>query len=196
MPNEGGGIMGSRILGIPTIVWIGGVAIVVYFLFFRNSQAGQTGSATGGSGTVTTGNTTLQQGAITIDVAQGGGRVKKKLPTKKQGWMWFTPTKSGTLSDLVADEKWPKTSLAEIEALNSFKANQEIKAGTKIKIPLGLESDTTSSAGGDTSQPAPAVPGMTNTQSVTSGQPANKTPHVIPIGKKTPKKTKPTKKVK
>lgn len=70
----GGGFMSSRIFGIPTIVLIGGIAILAY-LYFRhaqNAQAAGSPSTSGGGGTVTTGTTRVEKGAVTINVTQQG----------------------------------------------------------------------------------------------------------------------------
>jgi len=85
MPDEGGGgFAGSRILGIPTIVWIGGVALIVYFLFFRNSQTA-TPTTGGGGGTITTGATTVRKGAVTVNVTtKGQGQNEEEDKDKKK----------------------------------------------------------------------------------------------------------------
>lgn len=79
MPAEpggsgGGGLMGSKIMGIPTIVWVGGIALIVYFLFFKNANSGSTPTTSGnpGTNTQTTGATTLDSGAVTVTVNQTG----------------------------------------------------------------------------------------------------------------------------
>jgi hypothetical protein len=70
----GGGLMQSKIMGIPSIVWIGGIGLIVYFLFFRNSSSSsgssgaQAGTPTGGSGTITSGDTTIDSGAVQVTV--------------------------------------------------------------------------------------------------------------------------------
>lgn len=66
---SGGGLMGGRILGIPTLVWVAGAALVSYFLFFRGkSTAGAGGTSTGGGGTSTTGNISVQPQPVSITV--------------------------------------------------------------------------------------------------------------------------------
>jgi len=76
-PEEGGGggLASSKFMGMPVIVWVGGIALIVYFLFFRNSGAGRSGSGTGqagnpvgGSGTITSGDTTIDSGAVQVTV--------------------------------------------------------------------------------------------------------------------------------
>jgi hypothetical protein len=59
-----GGIHNPMIM----IAIVAGVAILAYFLFFRNSSG--TGSTSGGGGSVTSGATTLDKGAVTISVTQ------------------------------------------------------------------------------------------------------------------------------
>lgn len=77
-PGGGGGLMGSKIMGIPTIVWVGGVALIVYFLFFRNSSGSASGvSTSGGGGTATSGNTTIDKGAIQVSITQGNSHQPK-----------------------------------------------------------------------------------------------------------------------
>lgn len=68
----GGGMMSSKILGIPTIVWVGGIALIVYFLFFRNSsQSAGSPSTSGGGGTIDqSGTTRVESGAVQITVTQ------------------------------------------------------------------------------------------------------------------------------
>jgi hypothetical protein len=51
--TSGGNILTTKYFGMPGIVWLGGAAVLAYFLFFRNksSSASGTGTATGsGSG--------------------------------------------------------------------------------------------------------------------------------------------------
>lgn len=65
-------IAGGKTAGIPNLLLIGGVALIVYFLFFRNSKAAGGASSTAGDGTVTTGDTTIGTGAVQVKVTQSG----------------------------------------------------------------------------------------------------------------------------
>jgi LysM repeat protein len=69
-PQEGGGggnFMTRKYFGLPGIVWLGGAAVLAYFLFFRNSSSSSgTASGTtpsGSSGAVTVNETGPAQGA-------------------------------------------------------------------------------------------------------------------------------------
>lgn len=64
-------------LGLPWFVWLGGAAVVAYFLFFRNAGSQSAPTTSGGGGSVSTGRTTLQKGAVTINVNQ--------VPASKEG---------------------------------------------------------------------------------------------------------------
>lgn len=98
MPDEGGagatasGIMGGKILGIPSIVWVGGIALIVYFLFFRNSSSGTSsssggsaGTPTGGSGTITTGATTIDSGAVQVSVSGANSSPQAAVGSAQSG---------------------------------------------------------------------------------------------------------------
>lgn len=80
----GGGLMGTRIMGLPVIVWVGIVGIGVY-LYLRHSSSASAGSpsTSGGGGSITTGNTRIQKGAVTIDVKGGNvqGQDQPQPPT-------------------------------------------------------------------------------------------------------------------
>lgn len=67
----GGGFMSQRWFGMPAPVVIIGVALLAYFLFFRNSGGIGQGSSAGGSDTLTTGNTTVESGAVRVVVNAG-----------------------------------------------------------------------------------------------------------------------------
>lgn len=84
-PESPGGGMGKP-MGIPWFVWIGGAAVLAYFLFFRNSSASTPGTATDTSGDITTGSTTLDKGAVTINVTQGTSEPTPDQDTDKVPW--------------------------------------------------------------------------------------------------------------
>jgi PASTA domain len=75
-PGEGGGggIMSSRILGIPTLVWVAIAALGAYYLFFRNKSGATAGgtSSAGSSDTLTGGTTTVDSGAVQVSVNSSG----------------------------------------------------------------------------------------------------------------------------
>jgi hypothetical protein len=107
MPNEGGGgIMSHKIAGIPTVLIVGVVGLIAYFVFFRNSQSGVNPATSGGGGTITTGNTTIDTGAVQVTVSQGGthnAKPGKKPPHKKpppphkcrKGFTWDADANGG-----------------------------------------------------------------------------------------------------
>lgn len=69
-PQQGGGIMSRKFMGIPAIVWLAGAAILAY-LYFRSKSSSSTGTgatSTGGTGTSTTGDVAFSPAAETIDV--------------------------------------------------------------------------------------------------------------------------------
>lgn len=83
--TEGGspGLMQQKWFGVPAPVIVVLGALVVYFLFFRNSQSGSgTGaSSSAGSGdTQTVGNTTIDKGAVTVTVNTGNGDSDQPQP--------------------------------------------------------------------------------------------------------------------
>lgn len=76
-PGVGGGgsFFTQKFMGIPAMVWLGGIVIVGY-LYFRNRSSSGAASSSGGGGTSTTGNITLTPGATNINIPAanpGGG---------------------------------------------------------------------------------------------------------------------------
>lgn len=69
----GGNFFTQKYMGIPGIVWLGGVAVLAYFLFFRNNSGSSTGaSSSGGGGTSTTGDITFTPPPTQITVPTSG----------------------------------------------------------------------------------------------------------------------------
>ena len=69
--DQGGGMMQSRIFGLPTIVWVLGAAVLAYLYFsHRSSQSAGSPSTPGGGGTATSGTTRIDKGAIQVTVTQ------------------------------------------------------------------------------------------------------------------------------
>lgn len=105
--EQGGNFFTQKVMGLPMIMWIAIVAGGAYFLFMRNSSAGQgSPSTSGGGGTITTGSTTLQKGAVAITVTQEPGKVKTgpgkkppKHPRKKRGGGGTGPPARGGSQD-------------------------------------------------------------------------------------------------
>jgi PASTA domain len=96
----GGGLMGSRILGIPVLVWVAGAALIAYFIFSRSSSGSSGGgtSTAGGSDTLTTGNTTVESGAVRVVVNAGNDtdNPQPKPPVKGK-------TRTVTVPEVVGD---------------------------------------------------------------------------------------------
>lgn len=65
----GGNFFTKKYMGIPGIVWLGGAAILAYFLFFRNSSSSSSSGTSGTSGT-----TSGSSGTINVNPlpSQGG----------------------------------------------------------------------------------------------------------------------------
>ncbi len=68
---EGSGLFSKKIMGIPVVVVLAGIAILAYWYLSKHSSSAA-GSSSGGGGTSTTGNTNIRKGAITVNVTQGG----------------------------------------------------------------------------------------------------------------------------
>jgi hypothetical protein len=147
-----GGFLHSKIFGIPAIVVIGGIGLIVYFIFFKNSSSTSSGSpsTSGGGGSVTTGATTIDKGAVQISVTQepGGntqpappatGATSAKtasVPLKKVN---STEDRLGSASDLYYIAKKLGISEAELIKLNPSLKKYEgtgkaVPSGTKIKV--------------------------------------------------------------
>lgn len=149
MENEGGGFMSMKFMGIPAIVWIGGAAILVYFLMKHNSQSSQpTNRTSGGGGTVKTGKTVVRSGAVRIDVnGTGVGNPQPKPPHGGFKTKSFTVPKNETLEEFGLSRHWsqdtfndmahfaqPSGSTYEGKTLNP---DTKLKKGDKIFRQLG-----------------------------------------------------------
>lgn len=67
-PEQGGNFLTKKIMGMPGIVWLGGAALLAYFLFFRKGSSSSSGtSGTSGTSGETSGAVTFNQGT-----GQGG----------------------------------------------------------------------------------------------------------------------------
>jgi LysM repeat protein len=55
----GGNMLTRKYYGIPGIVWLGGAALLAYFLFFRNKSSSSSGSGSSANDSGTAGNITL-----------------------------------------------------------------------------------------------------------------------------------------
>lgn len=67
-PEGGGNFFTRKIGGIPGFVWLGGAAVVAYFLFFRGKGSTTGASSSGGGGTPSTGDITIQPGTTTVQI--------------------------------------------------------------------------------------------------------------------------------
>jgi len=67
-PSGGGNFLTQKYFGMPGIVWLGGAALLAYFLFFRKGSSSSSGSS-GSSGT-SSGETS---GAVTFNQGTGQG---------------------------------------------------------------------------------------------------------------------------
>lgn len=118
MPEEGGGgFLSQKIMGIPAIVVIGGVAILAYFILSRN-KAQPTNSTSGGGGQVHTGKTVVQSGAVRINVSNDGDNPQPKPPHKHHHGggggdttKSFTVPKDESLAEFGASRHWSQDTL-------------------------------------------------------------------------------------
>lgn len=145
--TQGGGvsnILTDRFLGIPGYIWLIGIAVGAYLLFFRNSSSSATPESTGGGGTVTTGNTTIDKGAIQIKVTQQPQQKppprKKTIHThpKKPSSQMETASGGADLNKLA--RQWGTSEQALLSLNPGLKSyygtGQDIPKGTKIKVPV------------------------------------------------------------
>jgi LysM repeat protein len=65
--STGGNFLTQKYFGMPGIVWLGGAALLAYFLFFRKSGSGSSGSSGTSSGSDGT------SGAVTFNQGTGQG---------------------------------------------------------------------------------------------------------------------------
>jgi hypothetical protein len=133
---EASGFLSGKIAGIPVIAVVGGIALVAYFLFFRNSQAGAA-SASGGSGSITSGTTTLQKGAIQVHVTQDGGTPEQnpqpKPPvTPRTTTRSITVGRDQTLAQLAKAYHWTPETLKAVENQNELGGKGILKPTTKL----------------------------------------------------------------
>lgn len=67
----GGGLTGTRILGVPVLVWVAGIAVLAYLYFRSSGSSSPTGVTTsGGGGSISTGRTVLDKGAVQVSITQ------------------------------------------------------------------------------------------------------------------------------
>lgn len=151
-PGTGGSMMDKKVAGIPLpIILVGGVAILAYFLFFRNSSSGAGTSSSGNTSTTDLSGATVTQpgpGPVTVNVTggsnNGGGKnpqpkppVKKKTTRLTRTW---TSTGGSTLAAVVkrltgnsnVNVLTPKNAAAKNWINNVYKKNHN------AKMPKGL----------------------------------------------------------
>lgn len=151
MPEEGGGgFLSQKIMGIPAIVVIGGVAILAYFILSRNKQV-PANSTSGGGGQVHTGKTVVQSGAVRINVNNNDdGNPQPKPPHKGGGGATksFTVPKDESLAQFGASRHWSQDTLnVDMPAFTQPKGSTyagkkltpdfKLKKGDKIFRPIG-----------------------------------------------------------
>lgn len=69
--DGGGGMLTKKIMGIPVVVWVGGIALIAYLYLRNRSGSAGSPSTSGGGGSVTTGSTRIDKGAIQVTITQG-----------------------------------------------------------------------------------------------------------------------------
>lgn len=100
----GGNILTAKYFGLPGFVWLGGAAILAYFLFFRNKSSASTSGTTSG-GTSGSGSGSETGGNITVNVpknrsqpvnAASGSTSPNGANTPGQGGQTGTPNPQPT----------------------------------------------------------------------------------------------------
>jgi len=118
----------SEFLGQPVWFWATGagiIGVIGVYIWWKHHQAGTAASqAAPASGS-----------AVPYSSFQAWLLQNQSSPKTKPAFQWFTPTKSGTAGDLIADERWSKTVGGEFLSLNGFTDSTQVPAGTPVKFP-------------------------------------------------------------
>lgn len=156
-PEEGGGFLQARIMGIPAWIILAGAAVLAYLYFSHQSSAASANrpTTTGGGGKVSTGKTVVQSGAVSINVGSGedndlsvpGNHHQPKPPIEYKGPVKaITVTKDENFSDLAGSRNWSEETIGDVENLTQpkgpfkgkkLRADTQLHKGDVIYRPIG-----------------------------------------------------------
>lgn len=144
-PQGGGGsFLTQKWLGLPAIVWLGGAAVLAYFIMSRSSST-PANSTSGGGGQIHTGKTTVQSGAVRINVnANDDGNPQPKPPHHHHGGggtKTFTIPKDETVGQFGEGRNWSSDTLQEVTQMKQPKGTTY--AGQKLALNFPLKKGDT-----------------------------------------------------